>query len=178
PCGGILFVKPDVSDFRLSIGAPGDGELREALAAEEQSVRDDGGGGEVRRMGELRLETDVARGEDASVGGSQSVVDEDSSLAVELHASRFQTDLLDVPRSPGADEDLVDGHRILAPADRELEGLAVVASLHVLDLDPEREPYAVALEHARQMAPRVRISAAENPRQHVEEDALGPEPMK
>ena len=170
--GGVVLVEPHVRDLGVGVRAPRDRQRREALAAEEEGILNHDARGEIRDVRELGLQTDVAGGEDARVRRPQLIVDDDAPLAVELDADRLETEIVDVRGAPGADQDLVDGDLVLAPAHPEVQALAFVYPLDTLDLGAELEAQAFAPQHGLDEGGGVLVLAAEDLRQDVEGDDL------
>jgi hypothetical protein len=121
----VAFVESDVGHFRIRVGAPRHGQRGDALASEEQRVLDHDSRREIGRMGELRLEADVAGREDPRIGRSQVVVDDDAMFCVERDAHGVQTETFDIGRAAGSDQDLVDREPVFTAIDREVERLSL-----------------------------------------------------
>ena len=108
---GFLIIQSHVGDFRIGIGAPGDGKCAYVGAPFEERVADYDAGHSVRGVSELEPAAYVAGRVDARISGLQAIVDFDALSVIVFHANRLQAQALHIGRAPHAHQDLVELYR-------------------------------------------------------------------
>ena len=110
---GLGFIQPDVRDFRIRIGCPGDNErirvgVPQSKGMREQSVLNDDLGHGVRGVSEFKRKADVSGRIDVGIGRLQSIVHLHAGPGIILHSGRFESESLHVGGASHADQYLID----------------------------------------------------------------------
>src|ERR1041385_4821493 len=108
PLAGITFVEADMSDFRVSISAPGHGQGAGFLAAKEEGILNDEPGGKIGGMREFPVQANIAGSVNALVCGLQTIVYHHAFALVVLNTHTLQTQALDVRRATGSNQNFID----------------------------------------------------------------------
>ena len=99
-----------MSDFRISVRTPGDGESARLHATEEQGVLNGDPGQGIGGMSELEARADIARGEDTTVRRLKTIIDGNALFLVIFDSGGIKAQSLNVRRASDADENGVGPH--------------------------------------------------------------------
>src|ERR1043166_3061913 len=173
-----VFVKADVRNFRLGVSAPRHRERAQFFSAEKERVLDDDARRKIRRVCELPIHANIARGEDAWIGRAQVFVHAHAVLAIEFHPDALEVQAVDIRSAPRARENFIYDQISLLSSAGEIDVLAIFLSRHARELCVEDESNSFENKLLLHDARGIHVFAVEQMRFVVKDCDLRTEALK
>src|SRR6266851_6842672 len=168
----------DLGELRVGIGDPGQGAIIDLGRQAEQRVANDDAGVVAGDVRELRPARRIADGIDASVGGAQPGVNDESAALVRPDPGLVEVEAGQIGAAAGRHQDMRAFDPPLAGAVLEHDGDTAAGALDAADLDARRAGDAIGDEMLDQQLRQFRIVLGENARRLEHGDARAQEAMR